>query len=267
MRMFGRRTKERAVPRTPRGHRAYAIGDVHGRLDLLDRLLSRVKADLRDRPSRKTALVFLGDLIDRGPDSCGVVERLRNLRMEGVRSYFLAGNHEEVLLRLLNGERGLLASWLKFGGSECLASYGLDPAELAEGNETSALAKVKQVIPQAHASFIASFADTLSFGDYLFVHAGIRPGVDLTLQSQADLRWIRSPFLEDESDHGRVIVHGHTICETVEWRANRIGIDTGAYRSGVLTALGLDGEERWLLDTADDSGTETDHIDFGLVEG
>lgn len=251
MRMFFWRRKEKAPPRAPSGERAYAIGDIHGRLDLLDRLLRAIEADLRGRPPCKTMLVFLGDLIDRGPNSSGVVERLRTLRMDGVVTHFLAGNHEEVLLRLLEGELGLLANWLTFGGAECLASYGVNATELTECDESSALARVKQAIPEAHASFIESFVDTLDFGDYLFVHAGIRPGVDLSRQARADLRWIRSPFLEDEHDHGRVIVHGHTISDAVEWRSNRIGIDTGAYRSGILTALGLEGEERWLLDTGE----------------
>lgn len=258
MRMFGWQRKERAPPRTPDGQRAYAIGDIHGRIDLLDRLLGAIEADLHARPPCRTTLVFLGDLIDRGPSSREVVERLRTFRMDRGLTYFLAGNHEEVLLRLLEGERGLLANWLTFGGAECLASYGLDPAELAECNESSALVMIKQAIPQAHANFIASFADTFTFGDYLFVHAGIRPGVGLSHQAQADLRWIRHPFLEDESDHGCVVVHGHTICDAVQWRSNRIGIDTGAYRSGVLTALGLEGEERWLLDTANETGSVTD---------
>ncbi len=252
--MFGLRSKDKAAHCTPRGYRAYAVGDVHGRLDLLDRLLGAIEADLRGRSPSQTTLVFLGDLIDRGPNSSGVVERLRTFRMDGVRTCFLAGNHEEVLLRVLEGERGLLANWLRFGGAECLMSYGLDPAELADGDESSALARIKQAIPEAHASFVASFADMLRFGDYLFVHAGIRPGVDLSLQSQADLHWIRTPFLEDETDLGCVIVHGHTICDAVEWRSNRIGIDTGAYQSGILTALGLEGNERWILDTTDRNG-------------
>lgn len=252
--MLGFRRKNRKTHRTPRGKRAYAIGDIHGRLDLLDRLLRAIEADLRGRSPRKTTLVFLGDLIDRGPNSSGVVERLRTFRGDGVRTCFLTGNHEEVLLRMLEGERGLLAGWLTFGGAQCLASYGLDPVELAGADEGSALATIKQAIPQTHASFLATFTDMLVFGDYLFVHAGIRPGVDLSLQSQADLHWIRMPFLEDETDHGRVIVHGHTICDAVEWRCNRIGIDTGAYRSGVLTALGLEGGERWILDTGNRNG-------------
>jgi serine/threonine protein phosphatase 1 len=166
-----------------------------------------------------------------------------------MRPYFLAGNHEEVLLRLLAGERGVLDSWLKYGGAECLRSYGCDPALLAGQSERTALAMVKRAIPADHAQFIGSMADTLTLGDYLFVHAGIRPGLDLSLQSQADLRWIRSSFLDHEDDHGLIVVHGHTISDGIDERPNRIGIDTGAYRTGVLTALGLEGEERWTIDT------------------
>jgi serine/threonine protein phosphatase 1 len=248
--MFGRRKKERGPPHTPRGYRAYAIGDVHGRLDLLNQLLAAIEEDVSRRPPRKSLLIFLGDLIDRGPDSMGVVERLRTYRHDRLKPHFLVGNHEEVLLRLLAGERGILASWLKFGGSECLQSYGVDPVKVARASERSGLAMVKQAIPASHASFIGDFADTIRLGDYLFVHAGVRPGVDLSLQSQSDLRWIRSPFLEDDADHGFVVVHGHSIAHQVEYRPNRIGIDTGAYKSGVLTAVALDGEDRWTLDTS-----------------
>ncbi len=248
--MFRRTKLQPSAPSTPRGHRAYAIGDIHGRLDLLDQLLSAVERDAERRSARKTLLVFLGDLIDRGPDSRGVVERLRTYRHPRLQSYVLAGNHEEVLLRVLAGERGILSGWLKFGGAECLKSYGIDPASLAGRPEADALGAIKQAIPEAHSTFIAGLADTLRFGDYLFVHAGIRPQLDLALQSQSDLRWIRSPFLEHEGDHGFVVVHGHSISAAVEERSNRIGIDTGAYRTGVLTALALEGRERWTIDTA-----------------
>lgn len=238
------------APSTPRGGRAYAIGDIHGRLDLLETLLAAIDEDLERRPARKAVLVFLGDLIDRGPDSRGVVEKLRTFRHEMMRHYCLAGNHEEVLLRLLAGERGILDSWLKYGGAECLRSYGGDPESFASLSEGAALAAIRKAIPAEHTRFIASFADTLTFGDYLFVHAGIRPGVELSLQSQSDLRWIRSPFLDHEGEHGFVVVHGHTITEVVDSRHNRIGIDTGAYRTGTLTALVVEGCERWTLDTA-----------------
>jgi serine/threonine protein phosphatase 1 len=227
------------------------VGDVHGRLDLLEQLLAKIERDAARQPARKTSLIFVGDLIDRGPDSYGVVERLRTYRHDQIRPYFLAGNHEEVLLRLLAGEHGILSSWLQFGGAECLKSYGCDPAQMAGRSEWSGLQLVKQAIPPSHSAFIGGFGDTLKLGDYLFVHAGIRPGVDLSLQSQNDLRWIRSPFLEDDSDHGMVVVHGHTINPEVVERPNRIGIDTGAYRTDVLTALALEGEARWVLNTMD----------------
>lgn len=255
--MLGWRSKKGGPPRAPKGYRAYAVGDVHGRLDLLEQLLTQIEQDVARRPARRNLLVMLGDLIDRGPDSRGVVERMRTYRHDAIKPYFLAGNHEEVLLRILNGERGILANWLQFGGAECLMSYGCDPAQLDAKNERAALAIIGRAIPPEHASFISGFADTLSFGDYLFVHAGIRPGVDLSLQSQVDLRWIRSPFLDNENDHGAVVVHGHSIHPIVEERPNRIGIDTGAYRTGVLTALVVEGESRWILDTSQSVGTET----------
>ncbi|MCL6697358.1 metallophosphoesterase [Sphingomonas sp. NSE70-1] len=248
--MLGWRSKEGGRARTPRGRRAYAIGDVHGRLDLLDQLLLQIEQDIDRRPTRKAALIFLGDLIDRGADSRGVIERLRNYRHSTLKPYFLAGNHEEVLLRLLQGERGILTSWLKYGGAQCLASYGLDVGQLDIRNEHATLSAIRGIIPNSHVEFISGFGDTLRFGDYLFVHAGIRPGIDLELQSQSDLRWIRSPFLEDKSDHGMIVVHGHTISNDVEVEHNRIGIDTGAYRTGRLSALAVEGEDRWFLDTA-----------------
>ena len=240
-------------PAGPDGYRAYAIGDIHGRLDLLEILLTKIEADIASRPRSENLIIFLGDLIDRGPDSATVVERLRTYGPGDAAMVFLSGNHEEVMLRILAGERGgLLADWLKFGGAECLASYGLDPAVLATKGEAAALKAVKAAVPKAHAEFLASFADTFRFGDYLFVHAGIRPGLGIADQSQRDLRWIREPFLEDDKDHGFVVVHGHTISSKVEERANRIGLDTGAYRTGILTALAVEGGERWFLDTAPD---------------
>jgi serine/threonine protein phosphatase 1 len=225
------------------------VGDIHGRLDLLEQLLERIHRDIDQRRAEKTLIVFLGDLIDRGPDSARVVERLRNYRREGVRTVFLLGNHEEVLLRIVGGEAQLIPSWLRFGGAQCLRSYGGDPLRLALRRDEAAVAAIRAVIPPTDIEFLQSFADTCRFGDYLFVHAGIRPGVELDQQTQSDLRWIREPFLEDDTDHGFVVVHGHTIRREIEERPNRIGIDTGAYSSGVLTALVIDGVERWFLDT------------------
>lgn len=236
-------------PLVPAGRRAYAVGDVHGRLDLLDELLRRIEADNAARAPARVTIVFLGDLIDRGPESAQVVERLRRYRPNFAKAVFLMGNHEEVLLRILSGETILLADWLRFGGADCARSYGLDPKELEARGGAAAVKLLRQAIPKEHARFLESFVDTASFGKYLFVHAGIRPGVPLSHQQPQDLRWIRLPFLDDEADHGCVVVHGHTITEAVDERENRIGLDTGAYRTGVLTALGLEAKERWFLQT------------------
>ncbi|MDQ3077268.1 MAG: metallophosphoesterase [Pseudomonadota bacterium] len=234
----------------PDGYRAYAVGDVHGRIDLLDQLLSMIEADIAARGDCEKVIVFLGDLIDRGPASAAVVERLRTYQLAGTTMIFLSGNHEEVMLRVLAGERGLLADWLQFGGAQCLKSYGIDHALLPDMAESAALDLIAAQIPKAHQTFLEGFADTFRFGDYLFVHAGIRPGLDVAAQAPSDLRWIRGPFLDDSNDHGFMVVHGHTITTAVDERSNRIGLDTGAYRTGILTALAVEGTDRWFLDTA-----------------
>ncbi|HEX4738079.1 MAG TPA: metallophosphoesterase [Allosphingosinicella sp.] len=236
-------------PRGKAGARAYAIGDIHGRLDLLDALLRRVEDDIAGRRPKKTYIVFLGDLIDRGPDSAGVVERLRTWRPRHGRPVFLAGNHEEVLLRILGGDASILPDWLRFGGAECARSYGVDVDALRRMEDDEALEAIRAKVPRAHREFLANMADTFRFGDYLFVHAGIRPGLAVEDQDPHDLRWIRDPFLADVKEHGFIVVHGHTIVPEVEERLNRIAIDTGAYHSGVLTALGVEETERWFLST------------------
>jgi serine/threonine protein phosphatase 1 len=211
--------------------------------------LEKIEADIRARPSREVSIVFLGDLIDRGPSSAGVVERLRTFRPNYASPLFLMGNHEEVLLRILGGEASLIPSWLRFGGAETLASYGLGAGELARVPDSEAVAKVRGAIPEEHSAFLSTFADTVSFGDYLFVHAGIRPGVELSEQSKADLRWIREPFLEDQNERDFIVVHGHTIRPEVEITPNRIGIDTGAFHTGILTAVAIDRGDRWFVQT------------------
>jgi serine/threonine protein phosphatase 1 len=241
-------------PKGARGYRAYVIGDVHGRLDLLEDLLAKIHAEMQHRPSRKTLLVFVGDLIDRGPSSSEVIERLRTYRRPGIQPVFLLGNHEEVLLRIVGGDESLIASWLQFGGLQCLESYGVEVSKLRGRSAQQVIEIVRAAIPANHVEFLESFIDSCRFGDYLFVHAGIRPGVELELQSQADMRWIREPFLFDDTDHGFIVVHGHTISEEVEDRPNRIGIDTGAYRTGILTALAIEGKNRWLIDTGPADG-------------
>jgi serine/threonine protein phosphatase 1 len=244
-RIFG--GKEAPPPSLPDGYRLYAVGDIHGRDDLLRQLLGRIEADTRARGPAHQIILFLGDLIDRGPSSAEVVDRLRTLDLPATRLVFLAGNHEEVLVRIIDGDAALIADWLRFGGAECLRSYGADPDRIRAMQPRAAAKAIREAIPADHVDFLRSFHDTFRAGDYLFVHAGIRPGVPLDDQLPSDLRWIRQPFLGDLVDHGFIVVHGHTIREEVEERVNRIGIDTGAYRYGVLTALGLEGSDRWVI--------------------
>ena len=220
----------------PVGKRLYAVGDIHGRLDLLEDLLCRIKADLLNRPVETAVLVFLGDLIDRGSESAGVIERLRNLDDIPAKPLFLLGNHEEILLRVLDGEEGVAYDWLGFGGDACAESYGVSSASLQAMSEQRIAQTLRAAMPAEHVAFLKNFGDTFRFGDYLLVHAGIRPGVAIEDQQPHDLRWIRQPFLSDAHDHGCMVLHGHTISDGVDSRPNRIGIDTGAYRTGILTA-------------------------------
>ncbi len=249
-----------ASPSGPKRHRAYVIGDVHGCLDLLDRLLARIEAEIESDPQARITIVFLGDVVDRGPSSAQVVERLRTLAIPGAEVFFVMGNHEEVMLKVIAGETDLLQSWLRFGGAETLRSYGVDPRELKKLPSEELATRLKEAIPTAHRRFLSGFADSIAFGDYVFVHAGIRPGIELSEQSQSDLRWIREPFLGDTSDRGFVVVHGHTITNEVEVTSNRIGIDTGAFCTGTLTAVAIEGKKRWLIQT---SGDEAHRVSLG----
>lgn len=244
------------APAVPPGVRVYAIGDIHGRHDLLRSMLARIDEDVVERKIRRAVLVFLGDYIDRGPQSSQVIDRLISLRDNpAFESYFLMGNHEEVLLRVLKADLDLFRRWVKFGGRECLQSYGLDAETMIDMEGAEVAVRLKAAIPRRHREFLAALDDSVRVGDYLFVHAGLRPGRALEAQSQEDMRWIRSPFLEDEeSDHGYMIVHGHSISEGVDWRRNRIGIDTGAYQTGLLTALVLEGIKQVILDTSHNKG-------------
>lgn len=235
----------------PPGLRVYAIGDIHGRSDLLRELLSTIEADRAAHFVKRSLFVFLGDYIDRGPASAEVVDQLVAIQKSGtVEAHFLMGNHEEVLLRILNGDVAIVPDWLRFGGRECLASYGLDATAFAILPPSEMIGKLKAAMPRRHRDFLGGLSDTVRVGDYLFVHAGLRPGFALSAQSQDDMRWIRSPFLEDsEADFGFMVVHGHTIVSDVELKRNRIGIDTGAYQTGRLTALVLEGAGHRILQT------------------
>ncbi len=239
------------VHAVPPGERVYAIGDVHGCLGLLDELIARIEADHDARDEAVGRLVFLGDLIDRGPDSAGVVERVRELqRADRWRVDVLMGNHEESFLRALDEERGALRFFLKIGGRETLFSYGLSPELYPTFDYDQLRDWMREHVPAAHAGWLAGLAQQVRAGDYVFVHAGVRPDVSLADQDERDLRWIRAEFLEYGADHEAMVVHGHTITDGVDERSNRIGIDTGAYATGVLSAIGLEGTARWVLQAA-----------------
>ncbi|HET9355821.1 MAG TPA: metallophosphoesterase [Sphingomicrobium sp.] len=233
-------------PRAPSGVRLYAVGDIHGHGALLEQMLAAIEQDIAQARPADNVLVFLGDLIDRGPSSAAVLERLRTLAGP-FKSVFLTGNHEEVLIRILEGDDELVGDWLRFGGLECAQSYGLEPERLRAIGAAGAGEAVREAIPEAHQQFLRSFADSFGAGDYLFVHAGIRPGVPLEQQSLTDLRWIRSPFLEYRHHHPKVVVHGHSISKDIDRRPGRIGVDTGAYRTGLLSAIVLDGAEQRVI--------------------
>lgn len=251
--MFSRLRRSPAAPRAtiPEGVRLYAIGDIHGRLDLLDTLLDMIDADHSQRGEAEPQLIFLGDLIDRGPDSAGVVDRAIELARDLPSTRFLMGNHEEVFLKALDGDDRALRFLCRFGGRETILSYGLDEADYDRLSFEELMPVLIDLVPEAHRDFLASFEDVVVAGDYAFVHAGIRPGVAIDEQKPSDLRWIREQFLDHAGPLDKIIVHGHTITAEVEFRTNRIGIDTGAYASGQLTALVLEGSNRWVLATQD----------------
>ena len=235
--------------RVPDGVRVYAIGDIHGRLDLLDQLLSRIDADDKARGDARSQIIFLGDLVDRGPNSAGVVQRALEISQDGRPTRFLMGNHEEVFLKALTGNTEALRFFVKIGGRATILSYGIGEADYDAMDYDALLPELIARVPQAHLDFLRGFENQIAIGDYLFVHAGIRPRVPFEEQSGGDLRWIRSEFLDFRGDHGAIVVHGHTITDDVEERPNRIGIDTGAFATGRLTAIGIEGGERWFLNT------------------
>jgi len=238
LRRFRGQKPRRYAP--PEGIRVYAIGDVHGCLDPLRRLLDAIANDLSSFEGR-SRLVFLGDLVDRGPQSAGVVDRLLKGGFPTDFCDFIMGNHEEVMLDCYDGATGSLDAWLQFGGVETLESYGLGRDDIF-GAPADVSAAMRRVIPTAHIRFLKAFDDYVRIGDYVFAHAGIRPGVPLEEQSSRDLRWIRRGFLDDTGDHGCVVVHGHTIVPEVQLLSNRIGVDTGCFHTGRLSAVVLESD-------------------------
>ncbi len=233
----------------PAGRRIYAIGDIHGRLDLLDALLDKIEADDAARPPAETMLIFLGDLIDRGPESAQVVARVMEVKAALPSTRILMGNHEEVFLMALSGDLPALKFFVRIGGKPTILSYGIDQQSYDDADYAELMAMMQAQVPEAHAEFMRSFEDLIVVGDYAFVHAGIDPAVPLEEQRTKDLRWIREVFLNHRHPLDKIIVHGHTIADEVELLPHRIGLDTGAYASNRLSALGVEGEDRWIIQT------------------
>lgn len=233
-------------PAMPEGSRIYAVGDIHGRADLLDRLLEMIGRDCSVRSESKVTLIFLGDYINRGAESAKVITRLAALMDSPVHARFLMGNHEEILLRLLDGDDDLWSFFLRMGGDATLASYGLGIATV-EGDPRGVVPALKDAIPSRHVAFLESLEDMIVIGDYAFVHAGVQPALSLDRQSPSALRWIRGEFLDHEQPLEKIIVHGHTISEDVVETPARIGIDTGAYMSNRLTAVAFEDKRRWII--------------------
>ncbi len=225
------------------GRTIYAIGDVHGRLDLLDPLIESIRSDaLASRGSTRPAIIFLGDYVDRGVSSRGVIDRLIGLGADAdfdVKA--LRGNHEEALLTFLE-DATFGPAWCEHGGAQTLSSYGVQPPIPRAGEtdwEAIRLAFI-EALPTAHRRFFEDLELFAVHGDYVFVHAGLRPGVPLDRQNPRDLLWIRQPFLDWAGSFDRVVVHGHTAADAAFLGPHRIGIDTGAYATGVLTAVRLE---------------------------
>jgi serine/threonine protein phosphatase 1 len=241
-----RRSKGKAKPRLPDGVRIYAMGDIHGRADLLNQMFTVIDADLaRSRPKHPIE-VFLGDYIDRGPDSRRTLDLLIE-RSRKHQSVFLKGNHEAFLLEVLR-DPSKLQDWRQYGGLQTLISYGLkpslnpDPAERIELMQRMAAA-----LPETHKQFLQRLKPKFTCGDFFFVHAGVRPGIPLAEQQEADLLWIRDEFLQSEENFGKYIVHGHTPVREPDIRPNRINIDTGAHATGNLTLLSIEGSSMLAL--------------------
>ncbi len=242
-----------SATRVPDGQRVYAIGDIHGRRDLLEMMIARVEADDAARTAAQTTVILLGDLVDRGPDSAGVITLARDwAARRTVR--LLAGNHEEMFLAAFTDE-SVLRQFLRFGGRATLLSYPITAEEYHRTTHAELQDLMRARVPDTDIAFLQAMENLIRIGDYVFVHAGIRPGLPLADQAVSDLRWIRGEFIDDSSPRDFAVVHGHTITAAPDLHPWRIGIDTGAFASGVLTAIGLEGCDRWLLQTTGDAAT------------
>lgn len=244
-----RKPKAKKLSAIPPGWVVYAIGDIHGRLDLFEMLIDAIGRDhAQSAPRQQALIVLLGDYIDRGPSSAGVVEAIIHLEARtGMTVRALKGNHEQALLAFLS-DPGKGAPWLAHGGVEALASYGVIASRTPPPPELPQIRnQLLAVLPQDHLAFFRGLKTLLIFGDYIFVHAGLRPGRPIDEQTEDDLLWIREDFLRKPWPESTVVVHGHTPISEVELEGNKIGVDTGAFATGVLTALRLELDQRRLV--------------------
>jgi serine/threonine protein phosphatase 1 len=227
-------------PRLPDGIRVYALGDIHGRSDLLKEMFTVIDADMLRNPVSRPVEVYLGDYIDRGPNSSRTLDLLIE-RSLGRETVFLKGNHEAYFLELLR-DPTKFEDWRQFGGLQTLMSYGIQPTLNPNIEERNDLMRaLARVVPGNHLKFLKSLKASFLCGDFFFVHAGVRPGIPLNEQQEADLLWIRNEFLDSDENFGKFIVHGHTPVRAPDIRPNRINIDTGAYATGNLTLLTIQG--------------------------
>lgn len=236
----------------PPGQRVYAVGDIHGRLDLFAALADAIDADDAAAGPADSTVILLGDLVDRGADSAGVIALAREWQRRR-RVRVLAGNHEEMFLRSF-ASLEMFRHFLRHGGRETVLSYGVDRAAFIQAELEEAQAMMQAAVPAEDIAFLEGFEDMIAIGDYLFVHAGIDPAVPIEEQQIHNLRWIREPFLSHGEPYGQVVVHGHTITDAPEDCGNRIGIDTGAYTTGRLTALVLEGTNRRYIEAVESEG-------------
>ncbi len=251
LRMFRRRDTPGAESRVPEGTRVYAVGDIHGCIEPLTALHERIREDAASAADLRRVLVYLGDYVDRGLESRQVLEMLTATPLEGFERVHLRGNHDAWMLEFLEDTACGLA-WIANGGSATLYSYGVGQGDLGAplpDRLAAVQAGLRRALPAAHRDFLAGLVPMHIEGDYLFVHAGIRPGVPLDQQRPEDLLWIREPFLGSDADHGKVVVHGHTIVDRPQILGNRIAVDTGAFATGHLTCLVLEGTTRRFLQT------------------
>lgn len=226
-------------PQLPDGVRVYAISDIHGCSHLLQPMLGVIDADVAHSRPRYAIEVFMGDYIDRGPNTRSTLDILIERGRRG-NAVFLKGNHEAFLVRVFE-DPSLFEDWLRVGGAQTLMSYGLAPPDLTRDDPVSILRDLIRAMPGEHLEFLDDLRLSFTCGDFFFVHAGVRPGVPLAEQRENDLLWIREEFLRSEEQFGKYIVHGHTPVRTAEILANRVNIDTGAYATGNLTLMSIQG--------------------------